>query len=110
MAYAKKFLILKELAPGFSVNGRPLSGIARAEQSDSVTEINLSLINFAAVTEGGYRAVILFPDGKMYAEDLGPSLFLFQTVRCGHTPRRVRLHDRLYGRKHRARGLRRGRT
>ena len=77
MAYAKKFLILKELAPGFSVNGRPLSGIARAEQSDSVTEINLSLINFAAVTEGGYRAVILFPDGKMYAEDLGPSPFSF---------------------------------
>lgn len=76
MAYAKKFLVLKELTPGFSVNGRAVSGVARAEQ-DGAVEINLSLINFAAVTEGGYYAVLLFPGGKMYAEELGTSPFSF---------------------------------
>ena len=76
MAYAKKFLVLKELTPGFSVNGRAVSGVARAEQDGDV-EINLSLINFAAVTEGGYFAALLFPDGKMFAEELGISPFSF---------------------------------
>ena len=55
MDYIKKFILLKEVTPGFSVNGRPLSGIARAEKTGTATEISLSLINFAAFSDGKKR-------------------------------------------------------
>ena len=71
MDYIKKFILLKEVTPGFSVNGRPLSGIARAEKTGSATEISLSLINFAAVSDGAYYAAIFFSDGKKRFYSLG---------------------------------------
>lgn len=71
MDYIKKFILLKEVTPGFSVNGRPLSGIARAEKTGTATEISLSLINFAAVSDGAYYAAVFFSDGKKRFYALG---------------------------------------
>lgn len=75
MDYIKKFIILKETTRGFSVNGQPLSGIVRAEHSSGETEINLSLINFAAVSEGSFYAVFFFSDGKRFLLPLGSTPF-----------------------------------
>lgn len=79
MAYNKKFIVLKELFKGYSVNGKPLSGIVRAESQDGVTAVNLSLIGFTTLTEGKYFAVISFGNGKNFTFDLGTNPVTFFT-------------------------------
>jgi len=74
MAFVKKFLVLKEIGGGYSVNGKGVSGVARAECENGVTAVNISLINFAAVTEGEYVAMLVLGNEK-FIEYLGANPF-----------------------------------
>lgn len=74
MAFVKKFLVLKEIGGGYSVNGKGVSGVARAESENGKTAVNVSLINFAAVTEGEYVAMIVLGNEK-FIEYLGANPF-----------------------------------
>lgn len=47
-------LILKQLTPDYSVNGKILSGIARVENSFGVTDFCLSLVNVSTLYDGKF--------------------------------------------------------
>ena len=74
MGYQKQLIVLKETAEGFSVNGKSLSGIVRAETENGVSFIYLSLINFASVKEGEFFLSILDDEGVL-SFPLGKSPF-----------------------------------
>lgn len=58
MSYTKKVAVIKGLKGGFSADGGQLSGIVKAEKYSSYLKVDISLINFAALTEGRYVAAI----------------------------------------------------
>lgn len=58
MSYTKKVAVLKGLKGGFSADGGQLSGIVKAEKYSSFLKVEISLINFATLTEGRYVAAI----------------------------------------------------
>ena len=60
--YTKNIAVIKELKSGFSVDGGPLSGIVKAEKYGNNLKVEVSLINFAPVTEGKYVSAV--SDGK----------------------------------------------
>lgn len=71
MDYIKKFIVLKEVTRGFSANGQPVSGMVRAEEYRNETQANLSLINFAGVSDGEFYAAFFFADGNKFFLPLG---------------------------------------
>lgn len=54
MRYVKKTCILRQLKTGFSVDGKPISGIAKAEQYGNHLGVEISTINLADTTQGEY--------------------------------------------------------
>ena len=52
--YLKRMTVLKQVQPGFSMTGKPLSGLAKAEKTGANVKITLSLVNVAKVSEGAY--------------------------------------------------------
>lgn len=58
MGYTKNIAVLKGVAGGFSVDGGPLSGLVKAERYSSELRAEVSLINFAPLSEGRYVAVL----------------------------------------------------
>lgn len=60
--YTKNIAVIRQLKSGFSVDGGPLSGLVKAEKYGSNLKVEVSLINFAPVTEGKYVAAI--SDGR----------------------------------------------
>ena len=56
--YTKNIAVIKELKSGFSVDGGPLSGIVKAEKYGNNLKVEVSLINFAPVTEGKYVSAV----------------------------------------------------
>lgn len=60
--YTKNIAVVRQLKSGFSVDGGSLSGIVKAEKYGNNLRVEVSLINFAPVTEGKYVAAI--SDGK----------------------------------------------
>lgn len=52
--YIKRIAVIKELVGGFSANGGKLSGIVKAESYAKHLRVEVSLINFASLSEGNY--------------------------------------------------------
>ena len=60
--YTKNIAVIRELKGGFSANGGCLSGLVKAEKYGASLKVEVSLINFAPLTEGKY--VVALSDGK----------------------------------------------
>ena len=58
MSYTKNIAVIKGLQSGFSADGGALSGLVKAERYNSNLTVEVSLINFAPLTEGRYVAAI----------------------------------------------------
>lgn len=58
MSYTKNIAVIKGLQGGFSADGGNLSGLVKAERYSGELRVEVSLINFAPVTEGRYVAAI----------------------------------------------------
>lgn len=62
MGYTKNIAVIKGIKDGFSVDGGGLSGLIKAEKYGAKLRVEVSLINFAPLTEGKY--VCALSDGK----------------------------------------------
>lgn len=58
MSYTKNIAVIKGLQGGFSADGGALSGIIKAERYSSELRVEVSLINFAPLSEGRYVTAI----------------------------------------------------
>ena len=58
MGYSKNVAVIKGLKDGFSMDGGALSGLIKAEKYSAELRVEVSLINFAPLTEGRYVAAI----------------------------------------------------
>ncbi|MDE7453796.1 MAG: hypothetical protein K2N22_05240 [Clostridia bacterium] len=56
--YTKNIAVIRELKNGFSADGGPLTGLVKAERYGAKLRAEVSLINFAPLTEGRYVAAI----------------------------------------------------
>ena len=54
--YTKNIAVIRELKGGFSANGGCLSGLVKAEKYGASLKVEVSLINFAPLTEEIGRA------------------------------------------------------
>lgn len=61
MGYTKNIAVIRELKEGFSADGGELSGLVKAEKYGTKLRVEVSLINFAPLTEGAY--VLAMSDG-----------------------------------------------
>lgn len=62
MGYTKNIAIIRGLKNGFSSDGGELSGLIKAEKYGSFLKVEVSLINFAPLTDGRY--VVGVSDGR----------------------------------------------
>lgn len=62
MGYTKNIAVIRGIKSGFSADGGELSGLIKAEKYGSSLKIEVSLINFAPLSEGKY--VVAVSDGK----------------------------------------------
>lgn len=53
-AYVKKIAVIKQVKSGFSADGGAISGLVKAETYAGFLKVEVSLINFAPLTEGRY--------------------------------------------------------
>lgn len=58
MSYTKNIAVIKGLQSGFSADGGALSGLVKAERYSSELRVEISLINFAPLSEGRYVTAI----------------------------------------------------
>ena len=58
MSYTKNIAVIKGMQSGFSADGGVLSGLIKAERYSSELRVEVSLINFAPLSEGRYVAAI----------------------------------------------------
>lgn len=61
--YSKNIAVIKGLKEGFSADGGPVSGLVKAEKYGRSLKVEVSLINFAPLSEG--RFVTALSDGKV---------------------------------------------
>ncbi len=80
MNYYKKILVLKEVSEGYSVSGKPVSGIARIEAESGILTLHLSFINVAVTDGGSYHLFLKMGAEKLYSFDLGKRPVSFRTV------------------------------
>ncbi len=76
MNYVKKMCILRQIKPGFSADGKTLSGLIKVEQYGKNLAVEVSIINFAPLVSGEYYC--LLSDGRGKTEMLslrGKSIF-----------------------------------
>lgn len=62
--FIRKMCILKELKKGFSADGAPVGGVVRVEKYGDTLLAQVSLINFAPLTEGEYICVLCDRSGE----------------------------------------------
>lgn len=62
MGYTKNIAVIKGIKDGFSADGGALSGLVKAEKYGLNLKVEVSLINFAPLTEGKYVCAV--SDGK----------------------------------------------
>lgn len=62
--YVKKIAVIKQVKSGFSADGGNLSGLVKAETYAGFLKVEVSLINFAPLTEGRY--VLGITDGLSF--------------------------------------------
>ena len=60
----KRMCILKQLKGGFSADGNALSGVVRIEKYGKLSSLQLSLINFAPLSDGRYVCVLCDKQGE----------------------------------------------
>ena len=58
MSYTKNIAVIKGMQGGFSADGGALTGLIKAERYSSELRVEVSLINFAPLSEGRYVAAI----------------------------------------------------
>ncbi len=58
MRYVKKTCILREIKSGFTLDGKPLTGIVKAEQYGANAHVEFAFTNLSPTTEGGYHCLI----------------------------------------------------
>lgn len=76
MNYMKRTCILRQIKQGFSGDGRALSGLVKIEQYGKNLSAEVSVINFAPLTEGEYYCLISDGFGRCELLPLrGKSLF-----------------------------------
>ena len=75
MGYTKNIAVIKGIKDGFSVDGGALSGLVKAEKYGAKLRVEVSLINFAPLTEGKYvcalsdgKATVVVEDGEFEGE------------------------------------------
>ena len=76
MNYVKKMCVLRQIKQGFSADGKPLTGLIKAEQYGKNLAVEVSVMNFAPLSSGEYFC--LLSDGKGNTEMLalrGKSIF-----------------------------------
>lgn len=61
--YVKKLCVLKQISSGFAADGKKVSALVTCETYAGKLTANLSLINFAPLSEGRYRAAIVDEHG-----------------------------------------------
>lgn len=69
MNYVKKMCILRQIQQGFSTDGKTLSGLIKIEQYGKNLAVEVSVINFAPLSQGEYYC--LLSDGQGKTEMLG---------------------------------------
>ena len=62
MGYTKNIAVIRGIKSGFSADGGELSGLVKAEKYGSSLKIEVSLINFAPLTEGKFTVAV--SDGR----------------------------------------------
>ncbi len=73
--YVKKIAVIKGIKSGFSTDGSPLSGLVKCECYAGFLKVEVSLVNFAPLSEGRYvfgvsdgNACVLFEGGLFEGE------------------------------------------
>lgn len=72
--FIRKMCILKELKKGFSADGSPLGGVARVETFAGQVTLQISLINFAPLSDGRYVCVLCDKGGERIVFPLSPGV------------------------------------
>lgn len=67
--YTKNIAVIRGLRDGFSADGGALSGLIRAEKYGQSLRVEVSLINFAPLTEGRYVAALTDGAAAVLIED-----------------------------------------
>lgn len=76
MNYVKKMCILRQVKQGFSGDGKALSGLIKVEQYGKNLAVEVSIINFAPLSQGDYYCILSDESGKTETLALrGKSLF-----------------------------------
>lgn len=70
--FIRKMCILKQLKKGFSADGAPLGGVARVETFAGTVTLQISLINFAPLSQGRYVCVLCDKGGERIVFPLLP--------------------------------------
>ena len=58
MRYVKKNCILRQIKSGFTLDGKPLTGIIKVEQYGTNVAAELAFTNLSPTTDGGYHCVL----------------------------------------------------
>ncbi len=77
--FIRKMCILKELKKGFSADGSPLGGVTRVETFADRVTLQISLINFAPLSEGRYICVLCDKEGERLLFPLSPGINEYRT-------------------------------
>ncbi len=75
MDFDKKILVLKQIADGFSITGKAISGIFRLEIENGVATYSISVINLSAVEGGSFYLFFMDDNRALYTFDLGKRPF-----------------------------------
>ncbi len=78
--FYKKVLVLKQLEKDYSIGSKSVSGIARVEIENGVSEFFLSVINLAPATHGEYYAFILDKNQKVFCLPIGAQTSIQKTL------------------------------
>ena len=79
MEFIKKVLVLKQVAEGFSLNGKDVTGILRLESENGITIVYLSVLNLSSVN-GEYSLILIDGENKLYNFSLGNRPLSFRTT------------------------------
>ncbi len=82
----KRMCILKQLKTGFSADGNPLSGVVRVERYGKLSAVQLSLINFAPLSQGKYVCVLCDKQGERIIFTLLPDKTDYRAENSGFDP------------------------
>ena len=58
MRYVKKTCILRQIKSGFTLDGKPLTGIVKIEQYGDNLAAEFAFSNLSPTTDGGYYCII----------------------------------------------------